>query len=59
MCNSKFSLSQYKSTPDIMSGIPRKKTLDELKSETFAELKRRGYDVSGKTPAQIRKSLKY
>jgi hypothetical protein len=41
-----------------MSGIPRKKTLDELKSETFAELERRGYDVSGKTPAQIRKMLR-
>lgn len=37
---------------------PRKKTLEELKSEAIDELKRRGYDVRGKTPAQIRQMLK-
>ena len=37
---------------------PRKKTLEELKSEAIAELERRGYDVRGKTPAQIRQMLK-
>jgi len=36
----------------------RKKTLEELKSEAVAELERRGYDVRGKTPAQIRQILK-
>lgn len=37
---------------------PRKKTLDELRREAIAELERRGYDVRGKTPAQIRELLK-
>jgi len=36
----------------------RKKTLGELKSEAIAELERRGYDVRGKTPAQIRQILR-
>jgi len=31
---------------------PRKKTLQELRSQAIAELERRGYDVRGKTPAQ-------
>ena len=37
---------------------PRKKTLEELKNEAIAELERRGYDVRGKTPAQIRQMLR-
>jgi hypothetical protein len=37
---------------------PRKKTLEELKNEAIAELERRGYDVRGKTPAQIRQILR-
>jgi hypothetical protein len=40
------------------SPIPRKKTLGELKSEAIAQLERRGYDVRGKAPAQIRQILK-
>ena len=36
---------------------PRKKTLDELRREAIDELERRGYDVRGKTPAQIRELL--
>jgi hypothetical protein len=36
----------------------RKKTLEELKSDAIAELERRGYDVRGKTPAQIRQILR-
>jgi len=35
-----------------------RKELAELKSAALAELERRGYDVRGKTPAQIRKMLK-
>jgi hypothetical protein len=35
-----------------------KKTLEELKSEALAKLERRGYDVRGKTPAQIRRLLR-
>jgi hypothetical protein len=38
--------------------MPRKKTLEELKSEAIAELERRGYDIRGKTPAQIRQMLR-
>lgn len=37
---------------------PRKKTLDELRREAIDELERRGYDVRGKTPAQIRQMLR-
>jgi hypothetical protein len=37
---------------------PRKKTLEELNSEAIAELERRGYNVRGKTPAQIRQMLR-
>ena len=33
-------------------------TLAQLKSTALAELERRGYDVRGKTPAQIRLILK-
>jgi hypothetical protein len=40
-----------------MSDTPRKKTLEELRNEAIVELERRGYDVRGKTPAQIRKAL--
>jgi len=36
---------------------PPKKTLEELKNEAITELERRGYDVRGKTPAQIRQML--
>ena len=32
--------------------------LAELKSAALADLERRGYDVRGKTPAQIRQLLK-
>jgi hypothetical protein len=42
----------------IMPDISRKKTLDELKSEAIAKLQRLGYDVRGKTPAQIRQMLR-
>src|ERR1017187_3112 len=41
-----------------MTDIPRKKTLEELKSTAIAELERRGYDVRGKTPSEIRQMLK-
>jgi len=41
-----------------MPRISRKKTLDELRSEAIAEFERRGYDVRGKTPAQIRQMLR-
>jgi len=37
---------------------PPKKTLEELKNEAITELERRGYDVRGKTPAQIRQMLR-
>jgi hypothetical protein len=37
---------------------PRKKSLEELKSDAIAELERRGYDVRGKTTAQIREMLR-
>jgi hypothetical protein len=40
------------------TGMPRKKTLEELKSEAIAELGRRAYDVRGKTSAQIRQMLR-
>ena len=35
-----------------------KKTLEELKSEALTRLERRGYDVRGKTPNQIKLSLR-
>ena len=35
-----------------------RKTLDELKSAAIARLEQRGYDVRGKTPAQVRHLLK-
>jgi hypothetical protein len=41
-----------------VADIPREKTLEELKREAIAELERRGYDVRGKTPAQIRQILR-
>jgi hypothetical protein len=41
-----------------MSDTPRKKTLDELRNEAMSKLERRGYDVHGKTPAQIRRMLR-
>jgi hypothetical protein len=41
-----------------MAHAPRKKTLEELKTEAIAELERRGFNVRGKTPAQIRKLLR-
>lgn len=40
--------------PDFL----RKKTLEELKAEAFAQLECRGYEVRGKTPAQIRQILR-
>jgi hypothetical protein len=45
----------------VTAGDPaarHKKTLEELKNETIAELECRGYDVRGKTPAQIRQILR-
>ncbi len=41
-----------------MADTPQKKTLEELRNEAIAELERRGYDVRGKTAAQIRKMLR-
>ena len=41
-----------------VADTPRKKTLEELRSEAIAMLERRGYDVRGKTPAQIRQILR-
>jgi hypothetical protein len=41
-----------------MAHAPRKKTLEELKTEAIAELERRGLNVRGKTPAQIRRLLR-
>jgi hypothetical protein len=41
-----------------MAHAPRKKSLEELKAEANAELERRGLNVRGKTPAQIRKLLR-
>jgi len=38
--------------------VLHKKTLEALKSEAFAELERRGYEVRGKTPAQIKQILR-
>ncbi len=40
-----------------MADVPRRKTLEELRNEAIAELERRGYDVRGKSPAEIRKLL--
>ena len=45
----------------IDRNVQRKKMreeLAELKNAAIAKLKRRGYDVRGKTPAQIRQILK-
>ena len=36
----------------------RKKTLEELKAEAFAQLERRGYEVRGKTTTEIRQLLR-
>ena len=44
--------------PILSIMAPRKKTLEELKREAIAELERRGFDVRGKTPAQIRQILR-
>jgi hypothetical protein len=41
-----------------MAHEPRKKTLEELKAEAIAELERRGFNVCGKTPAEIRKLIR-
>jgi hypothetical protein len=41
-----------------MAELRRRKTVEELKNDAIAELERRGYDVRGKTPAQIRKLLR-
>ena len=38
--------------------MTHKKTLEELKREASAELERRGYNVRGKTPAQVRQMLR-
>ena len=52
-----FRLREWKKS-HIMAGMPRKKTLEDLKREAIAELERRGYDVRNKTPAQIRQMLR-
>ncbi len=44
--------------PLAMADASRKKTLEELRNEAIAELERRGFDVRGETPAQIRKLLR-
>jgi hypothetical protein len=36
----------------------RREMLEELKNEAIAELERRGYEVRGKTPGQIRQILR-
>jgi hypothetical protein len=38
--------------------VLRKKTLEELKVEAFAQLERRGYEVRGKTTTEIRQILR-
>ena len=45
---------------DDLSVLREKKQgkLAELKNEALAKLERRGYEVRGKTPAQIRQVLK-
>ena len=50
--------SNYCSLRLPMDQAPRKKTLKELRNEAIAQLERRGYDVRGKTPAQIRIMLR-
>ena len=37
---------------------PPRKTLEKLRDEAVANLERRGYDIRGKTPAQIRQILR-
>jgi len=50
--------SGQQSFPILSIMAPRKKTMEELKREAIAELERRGYDVRGRTPAQIRQILR-
>jgi hypothetical protein len=38
--------------------VPHRKTLEQLRCEAIVALESRGYDIRGKTPAQIRKILK-
>jgi hypothetical protein len=48
-------------TPTVRAenpAVPHRKTLEELRSEAITELESRGYDIRGKTPAQIRQILK-
>lgn len=42
----------------VMVDLPCKKTLEELKREAIAKVELRGYDVRGKTWAQIRRMLR-
>lgn len=42
----------------VMVNLPCKKTLEELKREAIAKVELRGYDVRGKTWAQIRRMLR-
>jgi hypothetical protein len=51
-------VSDPKQFSSSMAHAPRKKSLEELKAEAIAELERRGLNVRGKTPAQIRKLLR-
>jgi hypothetical protein len=43
---------------NMVPTVPRKKSLEELKTAVIAELERRGFEVRGKTPVQIRKLLR-
>ncbi|HVQ79344.1 MAG TPA: hypothetical protein VMS82_05255, partial [Pseudolabrys sp.] len=52
------SITESGSEPHQGADMPHKKTLEELKRETIDELERRGYDVRGKAPAQIRQMLR-
>jgi hypothetical protein len=44
-------------TDDLV--VVRKKALKKLKDTALAKLERRGYEVRGKTPAQIREIIKH
>jgi hypothetical protein len=53
-CRAKRLIFKYRP----MAHVSLKKTLEELKTEAIAELERRGLEVRGKTPTQIRKLLR-
>lgn len=43
---------------DVIKPPSARKTIEELKSAAIAELERRGYNIRGKTPAEVRQLLK-